>query len=76
MKNWVAIKKSLKILYWLGFGLGLFLVLSGIAVIIDPTKSIAANSSSVPTIPEPETYLLIAVILGVFIWLLATRKLF
>lgn len=35
-----------------------------------------ADKNSVPTIPEPETYLLIAVILGVLLWLFATRKLF
>lgn len=34
------------------------------------------DKNSVPTIPEPETYLLIAVVLGVFLWLMATRKLF
>lgn len=34
------------------------------------------DKNSVPTIPEPETYLLIAVVLGVFLWLIATRKLF
>jgi hypothetical protein len=34
------------------------------------------DKGSVPTIPEPETYLLIAVMLGVLIWLFATRKLF
>ncbi len=34
------------------------------------------DKNTVPTIPEPETYLLIAVILGVFLWLMATRKLF
>ncbi|MBX7173195.1 MAG: hypothetical protein K1X72_19655 [Pyrinomonadaceae bacterium] len=34
------------------------------------------EKNSVPTIPEPETYLLIAVVLGVFLWLIATRKLF
>jgi hypothetical protein len=36
----------------------------------------SVDKNSVPTIPEPETYLLIAVILGVFLWLIATRKLF
>lgn len=34
------------------------------------------EKNSVPTIPEPETYLLIAVVLGVFLWLIATRKMF
>jgi hypothetical protein len=34
------------------------------------------DKGSVPTIPEPETYLLIAVMLGVLLWLFATRKLF
>jgi Vault protein inter-alpha-trypsin domain len=34
------------------------------------------DKGSVPTIPEPETYLLIAVILGVLLWLFATGKLF
>lgn len=34
------------------------------------------DKNSVPTIPEPETYLLIIVVLGVFLWLFATRKLF
>lgn len=34
------------------------------------------EKGTVPTIPEPEFYLLLAVILGVFIWLFATRKLF
>jgi Vault protein inter-alpha-trypsin domain len=34
------------------------------------------DKGSVPTIPEPETYLLIIVMLGVLIWLFATRKLF
>ena len=34
------------------------------------------EKNSVPTIPEPETYLLIAVVLGVFLWLIAMRKLF
>ncbi|HRH40030.1 MAG TPA: VIT domain-containing protein [Pyrinomonadaceae bacterium] len=34
------------------------------------------DKSSVPTIPEPETYLLIAVVLGALVWLFATRKLF
>lgn len=34
------------------------------------------NKNSVPTIPEPEFYLLLAVVLGVLIWLFGTRKLF
>ena len=34
------------------------------------------DKATVPTIPEPETYLLIAVILGVLVWLIANRKLF
>ena len=34
------------------------------------------DKNTVPTIPEPEFYLLLAVILGVFVWLFATRKLF
>jgi Vault protein inter-alpha-trypsin domain len=34
------------------------------------------DKGSVPTIPEPETYLLIAVMLGVLLWLFVTRKLF
>ncbi|MEK7724944.1 MAG: VIT domain-containing protein, partial [Acidobacteriota bacterium] len=34
------------------------------------------DKNSVPTIPEPEIYLLIAIVLGVFLWLIATRKLF
>jgi len=33
------------------------------------------DKNTVPTIPEPEFYLLLAVILGVFLWLIATRKL-
>lgn len=34
------------------------------------------EKGTVPTIPEPEFYLLLAVILGVFIWLFATQKSF
>jgi hypothetical protein len=34
------------------------------------------DKNSVPTIPEPEFYLLLAVVLGVLVWLFATRKLF
>lgn len=34
------------------------------------------EKGTVPTIPEPEFYLLLAVILGVFVWLFAIRKLF
>ncbi len=34
------------------------------------------DKNSVPTIPEPEFYLLLAVVLGVLIWLFAARKLF
>lgn len=34
------------------------------------------DNATVPTIPEPETYLLIAIVLGVLVWLIATRKLF
>jgi hypothetical protein len=34
------------------------------------------DKNSVPTIPEPETYLLMAVVLGVLLWLTALRKLF
>lgn len=35
-----------------------------------------AGKSSVPTIPEPEFYLLLAVVCGVLIWLFAARKFF
>ena len=34
------------------------------------------DKNTVPTIPEPEFYLLLSVVLGVLIWLFATRKLF
>lgn len=34
------------------------------------------NKNSVPTIPEPEFYLLLAVVLGVMVWLFVIRKLF
>lgn len=34
------------------------------------------DKETVPTIPEPETYVLIAVVLGVLLWLLVTRRFF
>ena len=34
------------------------------------------DKSTVPTIPEPETYLLIAVVFGILLWCLVTRKFF